>query len=431
MEMLKELIERSGVVADVAAAREVAWVNDKKTDTAAALSRVELTVADVDDAEARLTRFAPFIRKAFPETETLGGLIESPLTEIPKMHAWLNEQGAALGGRLFLKRDSDLPIAGSVKARGGIYEVLKHSEDLALAAGLLDGAEDYSVFASPEFHDFFAKYSIHVGSTGNLGLSIGIMSAVLGYQVNVHMSADAKQWKKDLLRSYGVNVIEYAADYSKAVEEGRKLAESDAMSYFVDDENSKTLFLGYAVAARRLKAQLTEQEITVDAEHPLFVYIPCGVGGGPGGVCFGLHQEFGDNVFVFFVEPTQAPCMLLGLATGLQDQISVQDVGLTGLTAADGLAVGRASSFVGGAIGELLCGEFTVEDRRLYNYMRALLASENLFIEPSACAAFQGPVALGGTSYAKAAANAVHIAWATGGRLVPSEEREKYKNTYL
>lgn len=428
---LKELIAGCAVVADVAAAKETVWLNEKKTDTASALSRVGLTLADVDDAAERLARFAPFIRKAFPETEALGGLIESPLTEIPAMRAWLNEHGAALAGGLYLKRDSDLPIAGSVKARGGIYEVLKHSEDLALAAGLLDGAADYSVFATKEFREFFSKYSIHVGSTGNLGLSIGIMSAVLGYRVNVHMSADAKQWKKDMLRSYGVNVVEYAADYSKAVEEGRKLAESDPTSYFVDDENSKTLFLGYAVAARRLKAQLAEQNIAVDADHPLFVYIPCGVGGGPGGVCFGLHQEFGDNVNVFFVEPTQAPCMLLGLATGLQDKISVQDVGLTGLTAADGLAVGRASSFVGSAIGELLCGEFTLGDGKLYDYMRALLDTEKLFIEPSACAAFQGPMMLKATAYAEKAKNATHIAWATGGRLVPEAEREKYRGTYL
>ena len=303
---------------------------------------------------------------------------------------------------------------------------------------MLKETDDYSVFASPEFHNFFSKYAIHVGSTGNLGLSIGIMSAALGYRVSVHMSADAKQWKKDLLRQKGVNVVEYAADYSKAVQEGRRLTEGDPMSYFVDDENSQTLFLGYAVAARRLKAQLTEQNVTVDAQHPLIVYIPCGVGGAPGGVCYGLKQEFGDNVYVFFTEPTEAPCMLLGLATGLQDKICVQDIGLSGLTAADGLAVGRPSSFVGKTVSELLAGEFTVADARLYDYMRALLETENLFIEPSACAAFIGPSrfsSLDGFIDAQGLReklqNATHIAWATGGRLVPEAEREKYKNTHL
>ena len=418
---------------------ETVWLNEKLTATAAAMSRIPLTRADVDDAEARLARFAPFIMKCFPETAPRKGLIESPLTEIDQMRLWLNEhEDAQLAGRLFLKRDSDLAIAGSVKARGGIYEVLKHSEDLALAAGMLKETDDYSVFASPEFYDFFSKYAIHVGSTGNLGLSIGIMSAALGYRVSVHMSADAKQWKKNLLRQKGVNVVEYAADYSKAVQEGRRLTEGDPMSYFVDDENSQTLFLGYAVAARRLKAQLAEQNVTVDEKHPLIVYSPCGVGGAPGGVCYGLKQEFGDNVYVFFTEPTEAPCMLLGLATGLQDKICVQDIGLSGLTAADGLAVGRPSSFVGKTVSELLCGEFTVADARLYDYMRALLETEGLFIEPSACAAFIGPSRfssligfIDAQGLREKLPNATHIAWATGGRLVPEAEREKYKNTYL
>jgi len=418
----------------VAAGEETVWFNPGLRPFAEAKDTLPVTVRDIDDAEARLDRFAPFLRKRFPETAPLGGRIESPLSVIPEMRRRLCEAfGADIRGRLLLKRDSDLPIAGSVKARGGIYEVLKHAETLALDAGLLRPGDSYEIFDSPAFRDFFRRYSVHVGSTGNLGLSIGIMSAALGFRATVHMSADAKAWKKDLLRKNGVTVAEYASDYSAAVREGRQLAAADPYAYFVDDENSLDLFLGYAVAGRRLAAQLRASGIAVDREHPLAVYIPCGVGGAPGGITFGLKTEFGDDAACFFAEPTQAPCMLLGMATGLHSKICVQDVGLSGTTLADGLAVGRPSGLVGAMMEPLLSGETTVRDAVLFDYMRALWDTEGLFLEPSACAAFHSVVQLQGDSRFLPnvdPASVTHVVWATGGRLVPEAERQTYRHTY-
>ena len=441
---IEKMKQEIPVVADIAAAKEVTWINPKKKEFKEAESYMELSKADIDDAEARLKRFAPLIMKVFPETADRGGIIESELTEIPKMKQLLKEQyGADLrDARLFLKRDSDLAVAGSVKARGGIYEVLKHSEDLAIEAGILSGYEDdYTKLASPEACAFFSARKVQVGSTGNLGVSIGMMSAALGYQAIVHMSADAKQWKKDYLRAHGVTVVEYAGDYGKAVAQGRAESDADPMSYFVDDENSRDLFMGYSVAAERLDGQLKAQGVTVDEDHPLFVYIPCGVGGAPGGVTFGLKELYGDNVHVFFAEPVQACCMLIGLATGLHSRISVQDIGLSGQTHADGLAVGRPSGFVGGVMEPLLSGEVTIEDAKLYDYMRALMDSEQLFIEPSSCAAFEGAIAAAKAPEMKAYIDdsgladkmdqASHIVWATGGKLVPQPVRDVFMGTHL
>ncbi|WP_338451085.1 D-serine ammonia-lyase [Niallia oryzisoli] len=426
---MSELTNKFPIIKDMQKGQEVMWFNLKINHSIPS----DLTAADIEDARKRVERFAPYLEKVFPETAEHHGIIESPLKEIPKMKAALETfYEKELEGKLLLKCDSHLPISGSIKARGGIYEVLYFAEKIALESGGLSIEDDYSILADKKYKQLFANYSIAVGSTGNLGLSIGIMSAKLGFNVTVHMSADARQWKKDLLREKGVTVIEYEADYERAVEEGRKQASVDPNCHFIDDENSKTLFLGYAVAAKRVEAQLIRQNITVDAEHPLFVYLPCGVGGGPGGVAFGLKQIYGSHVHCFFAEPVQAPCMLLGVMTGQHHKISVQDIGLTGRTAADGLAVGRASGFVGQMIGHQLDGLFTVEDSKLFQFLSLIAKEEQIEIEPSAAAGFPGYFyTQKNQDYynrigQQAMNNSTHIIWATGGSMVPKDEMEGY-----
>ena len=222
MENLEMQIKDNPLLEKIKKGEEVLWINPGKIPFQEASENLPLTEEDIEEARKRLERFAPLLMKYFPETRERNGLIESPLTEIPYMKKRMEEKyGKKCRGRLFLKEDNRLAIAGSVKARGGIYEVLKHTEDLALAHGLLKPGEGYEHLGDPEKKRFFKDYTIQVGSTGNLGLSIGIISAVLGYKVIIHMSADAKQWKKDLQRSYGVDVREYRSDYGKAVEQGR------------------------------------------------------------------------------------------------------------------------------------------------------------------------------------------------------------------
>ena len=273
---IEELIKNDAIIKKLADKKEIGWINKKEIPYSEYEKNLPLSDEDLKDAEERLKRFAPFIKKSFPETEGTDGIIESPLEPIFSMQKTLEKKyNAQIPGKLYLKMDSHLPVAGSIKARGGVYEVLKHAEELAIEAGILSINDDYSILADEKFKKFFSSYKIQVGSTGNLGLSIGITSAALGFEVTVHMSADAKQWKKDMLRSKGVKVVEYADDYGKAVEEGRKNSDADPKSYFVDDEKSLNLFLGYTVAASRLKKQLDEKNIFIDNEHPLLVYIPC------------------------------------------------------------------------------------------------------------------------------------------------------------
>ncbi|ENM3803878.1 TPA: D-serine ammonia-lyase [Vibrio cholerae] len=432
---IEQLTEQYPLVKELIELKEVSWFNPSITRLEEGLSYVGLDSEDIKDASQRLKRFAPYLAKAFPETAKTNGIIESEVVPISEMQSVLErEYDTPIQGRLLLKKDSHLPISGSIKARGGIYEVLTHAEKLAIEAGLLTESDDYSKLLNEEFRDFFKRFSIAVGSTGNLGMSIGIMSAKLGFSVSVHMSADARAWKKNRLRALGVNVIEYAQDYGVAVAQGRKEAENDPTCFFIDDENSQTLFLGYSVAGERLKKQFDEKGIVVDAQHPLFVYLPCGVGGGPGGVAFGLKMAFGDNVHCIFAEPTHSPCMMLGVHTGLHDAISVQDIGIDNITAADGLAVGRASGFVGRAMERLLDGYLTISDERMYRLLGQLNEAENIQLEPSALAGMIGPIVVTKSVEYRARmqfddtvmGNATHLVWATGGGMVPAEEMDSY-----
>ena len=202
------------------------------------------------------------------------------------------------------------------------------------------------------------------------------------------------------------------------------------MSFFIDDENSEDLFFGYSTAALRVSVQLYKKGIAVDRQHPLFLYLPCGVGGAPGGITFGFKQLFGSNVHCFFAEPVEAPCMLLGMASGKHDGICVQDIGLSGQTVADGLAVGRPSGFVCTMMETLMSGAFTVSDPRITKYQEKVLELEGIRLEPSACAGFPGVENLcrESSEYAGYIADkglsdvmdgATHIVWATGGGLMP------------
>ena len=422
---ISEWISEFPIIRSIVDMKEDVWLNDRVLPFAEAISDSQLTKADIKDASDRLRRFAPYFKTVFPETAERDGLIESPFVKIPKMKGALEEKyGEGICGELIIKLDSHLAVSGSIKARGGIYEVLCVAERIAMEKGGLKLTDDYSVLAAPRFKELFSKYSIAVGSTGNLGLSIGIMSAKLGFRVTVHMSMDARQWKKDMLRANGVTVVEYESDYSAAVEAGREAAMRDPYCHFVDDENSTALFLGYSVAAERLKAQFDSAGIVINEENPLYVYLPCGVGGGPGGVAFGIKCVFGDNAHCFFAEPTHSPCMTLGLATGLHNAVSVNDFGVDNRTIADGLAVGRASGFVGKQMLPFIDGCYTVEDERMSALLKMLCDTEGIRLEPSALAGMFGPILL--SKKLGILPRGYHLVWATGGSMVPPEEQEKY-----
>lgn len=408
-------------------AKPVCWHNPARDNSTTDRPKVDnsaggMGLADIERAQARLERFAPLLCALFDELAANGGAIQSELLPIPRMQKALGLDSGQ--GRMWVKADHSLPVAGSVKARGGFHEILELTERLALQHGLLAPDGDVCRLQRPASRRVLQGYSVTVGSTGNLGLSIGVIAAALGYRAVVHMSAQAKTWKKQRLRDRGVEVIEYAGDYEQAVAQGRQQAATDPRCHFVDDERSVSLLLGYACAAYELQAQLAAQHVQVDARHPLHVYIPCGVGGAPAGIAWGLQQILGEHVRCYFAEPVQSPCFLLQMLAAQGKHPSVYELGLSNQTDADGLAVPRASLLAAELMRPCLAGVFTVQDATLYEQLALLHDHEGLRIEPSAAAGFGGPGFMARSGLNTPQTN--HVIWTTGGALVPPEQFQDF-----
>ncbi|WP_315982579.1 hypothetical protein [Aliamphritea spongicola] len=99
--------------AHLRAATPQLWLNPQYMQDQAIVATPE--VDDLYAAEARLQRFAPLLEILFPELQASGGLIESALIDTQQLST---EFAEGCEGRLFLKADHQLPVAGSIKARG-------------------------------------------------------------------------------------------------------------------------------------------------------------------------------------------------------------------------------------------------------------------------------------------------------------------------
>lgn len=425
----------SATLAALRAAQPVFWANPQWQLHAAPVlmeDGIALSPSQMHAAHARLQRWAPLLAQLFAELQPSHGHITAPLRAAPEMARYL---GLA-PSQLWLQCDHALPVAGSIKARGGFHEVLEHAEHVAQQHGIWQPGGDMQVLLSEAARTRFAQHEVAVGSTGNLGMSIGIMAAALGFRATVHMSVEAKEWKKERLRQRGVQVIEHTGDYAQAVAQGRAQVAANPKAHFVDDERSRSLFDGYSAAALDFAQQLQAAGVQVDAAHPLLVYLPCGVGGAPAGVAWGLRQVLGAHVHAVFMEPVQSPCVLLGMAAAQGQPLSVYALGLTNQTEADGLAVPQASELAVAAMREVLSACGTVTDARLLELLYELDVREGVHIEPSAAAGLAGPQLLhtaAGQQWLKARAleavihQAHHVAWTTGGLLVPPAQYAAFR----
>ncbi|MCO6424203.1 D-serine ammonia-lyase [Sinorhizobium meliloti] len=390
------------------------WHNPKYKPNKRAANDGRVDVDDLKRAVESWSRFQMILSKIFSDIESGDGA-QSQLAQL--------DLPEFLPSKVLVKADHTIKTTGSIKGRGGVYEVLSFAEYVLKSHGIDPRAHPMAPLSAAA-RALFERYKIVVGSTGNLAFSVGMSGRKLGFRVEVHMSRDAQTWKKVRLRDAGVHVVEHEGDYSHAVDAARKVASTDAFSYFVDDENSVTLLIGYSAAAREIMRQLEHSGIAINQDNPLFVYLPCGVGGAPGGITLGLKNIFGPNVHCIFVEPVASPCMLVQLASGSAVPVNVYACGLSNETIADGLAVAQASMLVAEVVGEQIAGVATVQDDDLSEWVERMWTLAGMRLEPSGAAGFAAFARHGRAIQQSFGSNqaGTTIIWTTGGSFLPDLE---------
>lgn len=412
-ELFQGPLTNASTVAALREGRSTCWL--RETISSASSLSASITLADLDRVVERFTRFAPVLAKLFVDNHW-DGRVCSELLEY---------ETDSKGYQHLVKADHALPMTGSIKARGGVYELLCYIEHIGVEYGLVTCHGPYEALCSDHARGILKNHCVVVASTGNLGFSIGLVARAFGIDAEIHMSHDAREWKKDRLRSLGATVIEHSCDYSETVACARASSQHRPHTHFVDDENSRTLLLGYSGAGRELAAQLKERDIAINPQRPLIVYLPCGVGGAPGGITLGLKAIYGRSVITVFVEPTASPCVLAALMSGAVNPPSVYELGLHNHTIADGLAVPRASKLVLEAVGQCIDAVVTVSDRQMVEWVRRTWKTASLRLEPSAAAAFAAVTVLRDADKSNSwpsLENAVNLSWTTGGSRLPDNE---------
>ena len=104
------------ILDDLRNGEETVWLNPDRRHVVPREKIDGYGFARMKAAQMRFMRFMPWVEKAFPETAARKGVIESGLLEITNMKDRMNAEGAGVTGRVLLKDDAHLPVAGSVSS---------------------------------------------------------------------------------------------------------------------------------------------------------------------------------------------------------------------------------------------------------------------------------------------------------------------------
>ena len=214
--------------------------------------------------------------------------------------------------KIFYKDESKRFNLKSFKALGGAYAVEK----------ITKGNKDII---------------ISTATAGNHGRSVAWGSKKLGLKCKIFISEFVSEFRAEVMRSFGADVIRVKGNYDNSLKECVKQSKQNNWQ-IVQDVAWKDYLLvpkltmaGYSVMMKEISDQINNQKIS-------HIILQAGVGGMAAAMIAGISRYLDHVPQIIVVEPESAACVLASIKTGKIEKILIEKESIMG-----GMSCGEVS----------------------------------------------------------------------------------------
>jgi len=206
--------------------------------------------------------------------------------------------------KIFYKDESKRFNLKSFKALGGAYAVEK----------ITKGNKDII---------------ISTATAGNHGRSVAWGSKKLGLKCKIFISEFVSEFRAEVMRSFGADVIRVKGNYDNSLKECVKQSKQNNWQIVQDvawhDYKlvPKLTMAGYSVMMKEISEQIYDQKIS-------HVILQAGVGGMAAAMVAGIARYLDNVPKIIVVEPESAACVLASIKSGKIEKISIKKESLMG-----------------------------------------------------------------------------------------------------
>ena len=217
----------------------------------------------------------------------------------------LNKLSKKLGlNKIFYKDESKRFHLKSFKALGGAYAVEKVTKGNK-------------------------KVVVSTATAGNHGRSVAWGSKKLGLKCKIFISEYVSEFRAEVMRSFGADVIRVKGNYDNSLKECIKQSKQNNWQIVQDVAWQdyklvpKLTMAGYSVMMKEISEQIDSQQIS-------HVILQAGVGGMAAAMVAGIARYLDNVPKIIVVEPESAACVLESIKVGKIKKISIKKESLMG-----------------------------------------------------------------------------------------------------